>query len=942
MSLDVVRTELEATGRSHQAIAGQMKQELEEPLAAMAGGLKERRKIIQTGIEKLLQTKNKQTNTVNKARDRYEQDCLKIKGYLAQGHMVMGQEERKNKAKLEKTQIQMSATSQEYEAAVKVLEETTGRWNREWKAACDVSWSLPDKLVLSTDRIQKFQDLEEERLDFTKSSLWSFANIASTVCVSDDASCEKIRLSLEDCDVEKDITGFIKEQGTGQEIPDPPKYINFCRGDIPDNVSEASDEGAYSVAQFARAMNPAFRTSSPQPSTYSSHHDPASAVAMQMGMDGRSSLGSSHRQPSGSPVPVPSQLRQPSQPSPAQYQSNKPRRSSQAQETSYVPNEARRPSQPQQPQYIPNESRHVSQPQYTPNEPRRPSQPQYIPNEPRRPSQPQQPQQAANLYADIPKVPHNEYPMEGMTQFCRLGPPSERSSIPSPTRSETDSHSEYSNPTSFSSFDPVSGHASPTKQFNGSALSSSSESPALKEKKSGFFQNRSPFRRKSKHEKELPSLGSNNVTPTQRMTWAAPSPRPATSGSPTRPLAREPRSNNGFNARPTPSPELDAADPRANFQLNIGNNVFDVASPDARKRQQQAQKEPLEDLDPIAQALAELKGVTKQASTRISADRYHGISTPAPSGYPRPGHGRVSPLPMMNHDLRSAQRGTPPPSYDRPASRLGAPQPAFTSKQMQQTTASYMTQKRDMFGPGGRGSQASPTMSRPGTREGRDAPPGQQMPRTTSPVSMRSTSPRPYMASPNQQQSYRAPSPNPYNAPAGPGGRPRAQSTSPVKQQQQQPNYGGYNSNGASPAHQHMPRATSPNPHAVAQSQNPHGHHRGQSMPGMAPRPTSSRGSAEGGNAVVLAPAGGEERQRRAVRPTSQYYGADGGWAAAASAIPGSSGGANGGAGAVSTRMRSQSSAAGSRQITKDGRPILNYCKFLRLNTYYLCFGPDC
>lgn len=35
--------------------------------------------------------------------------------------------------------------------------------------------------------LQKFQDLEEERLDFMKSSLWAFANIASTVCVSDDA-----------------------------------------------------------------------------------------------------------------------------------------------------------------------------------------------------------------------------------------------------------------------------------------------------------------------------------------------------------------------------------------------------------------------------------------------------------------------------------------------------------------------------------------------------------------------------------------------------------------------------------------------------------------------------------------------------------------------------------------------------------------------------------
>ena len=72
------------------------------------------------------------------AKDRYEQDCLKIKGYLAQGHMVMGQEERKNKAKLEKTQIQLSATSNEYEGLVRTLEDTTARWNKEWKVACDV------------------------------------------------------------------------------------------------------------------------------------------------------------------------------------------------------------------------------------------------------------------------------------------------------------------------------------------------------------------------------------------------------------------------------------------------------------------------------------------------------------------------------------------------------------------------------------------------------------------------------------------------------------------------------------------------------------------------------------------------------------------------------------------------------------------------------------
>jgi Fes/CIP4, and EFC/F-BAR homology domain len=149
-SLDVMRGEVENTGKSHATIAQQMKTELEEPLGAFAGGMKERRKIIQTGIERLLKTKQTQTMHVNKTRDRYEQDCLRIKGYLAQGHMVMGQEERKNKAKLEKTQINMASNSNEYESSVKVLEETTGRWNKEWKAACDVS-ALPLSQDISAD-----------------------------------------------------------------------------------------------------------------------------------------------------------------------------------------------------------------------------------------------------------------------------------------------------------------------------------------------------------------------------------------------------------------------------------------------------------------------------------------------------------------------------------------------------------------------------------------------------------------------------------------------------------------------------------------------------------------------------------------------------------------------------------------------------------------------
>jgi len=768
LSLDVVRAEVEAMGKSHQNVAGQMKTELEEPLAAFSGAMKERRKIVQTGVEKLLKVKTQQTTNVNKARDKYEQDCLKIKGYLAQGHMVMGQEERKNKAKLEKTQSQLSSTSKDYEATIKVLEETTGRWNRDWKSACD-----------------KFQDLEEERIDFTKSSLWSFANISSTVCVSDDAACENIRLSLEDCDVEKDIMTFIKDLGTGQEIPDPPKYIDFCRGDVNDTASEASDDGGYTVAQFPRPINPAIRSSSPQPSVFESHHDPDSALARDFARKG------SNQEP--------------------------------AQDISQLPSQRAPSEQPQ--------GRRQNSFQQGP-------------------------------FGDLPQVPHDPYPMDGMTQLCRtappLGPPSDRSSVVSPVRpSSRDSQSDYSNPTSFSSMEPTSGNVSPIKQMTHAVVGPEEE--VTPSKKRNFFN--SPFNRRNKSEKDLSLQNSAS----ERNSWA-----PSRNGNRGLILPNDERST---------SPE--PIDPRANFQLNIGNNVFDVAKPDARQKPETSQSL---DMDPIAQALEELKGVGKTGSLRVSADRYAGLATPGPPG--TPGSTAVTPVgrvatPLANGGLLGR---TPPPSYDSPSSRLGAPPAAHTARAMQETTRKYTDQKQNMFSAAQ--SHGTP-QSRPGTRGN-----SSEIPRAVSPAP-RAVSPRPGYYDgrqgpppgqyrPPSQAGFnpnhnRAPSPNPYGGlPAA--GRPRANTSSPAKSAPSP--YGGYGSRHTSPNGAAAPRAASPNPAFQAHS-----------------RPGSSRGGPD----MALALAGGG--------PGGALYGGQGQ------------------DGAVAKRTRSKS-VAEPRNYTADGRPIIHYGEF--------------
>ncbi|KAL2854381.1 hypothetical protein BJY01DRAFT_37101 [Aspergillus pseudoustus] len=727
-SFDTVRGETEAIAKAHAAIAGQMKRELEEPLIAFAGGNKERRKIIQTGIERIHKTKMQQTQAVNKTRDRYEQDCLRIKGYLAQGHMVMGQEERKNKAKLEKTQIQLASSSSDYDAAVKVLTETTGRWNKEWKSACD-----------------KFQDLEEERIDFTKSSLWTYANIASTVCVSDDASCEKIRLSLENCEVEKDIVFFIKERGTGQEIPDAPRFINFSRGDINDTSSEISEEESYSVAQFQRTINPAFRSSSPQPSTYESHHD-AQAVPAN----------------SAQKVPITPSIR----------------------EATVTPQKQALPPAQQPLQPTPATQSPLQQ-QPPPLDTRRGAQlpPNYDPNQ----------------HGEIAAVPHNEYPTDGMTMFCRTGPPSERSSgTGSGYRpSSRDSQSEVSNSTSISSQEPLSARQSPTKPINGVPLPGMAGDTQVQKKK--FFSN-SPFRRKSRHDKDRNS-GTSQL-PTRR-TWDTPSKQssPTKAPSPQRPQPQPqpqqtviPKVADEVKRSASPEP----VDPRANFQLNVGNNVFDVASPDKDKAKKGAQpaKDGHEELDPIAQALADLKGVGKHSATRVSADRYHGIATPVPS----------APTSTYNANSVANAVATPPPAYNDPSvKRLDAPQPAFTSAQMQKTTQKYTGQTQNML----RGKVNPPSLSTRTKRTSQDAP------RAQSPAPRRSASPQVSTRGESRMSQYsRAASPNPSTYQSNSVNSRYSQSPT-VSTPPQRPSDGPYSPHDftkrASPSTAAPPRAVSPN-----------------------------------------------------------------------------------------------------------------------------------
>jgi len=552
-----------------------------------------------------------------------------------------------------------------------------------------------------------------------KSSLWSFANIASTVCVSDDASCEKIRVSLENCEVEKDIMTFIKTRGTGQEIPDPPRYVNFARGDVNETASEASEDENYSVAQFQRTVKPEYRSSSPNPSALDSHQEPQTELIQRMN--------------GGQPT-----VDDDDELTPSKANSGRP-----------PPLKYKQPGPHLPPNYSPSQ------------------------------------------HGDLAKVPHNEYPTDGMTMFCRAGQPSVAgSALSSNTRpSSRDSQSECSNPSSYTSAEPMSGKNSPTKSMapvNAVQIPGMTPSAekAVQKKRSGFFSN-SPFRRKSKRETEhqahTPVSNRNTWNPASSSSRINLTPsRVSNTSQPPSPAKAAAARQSPFNCSVAPEGE-EPADPRASFQLNVGNNVFNVAPPDSQITPKAGRRgfpggSAANDLgmDPIAQAIEDLKssgGMSKQASMRMTADRYHGIHTPAPEAM-----GRSAPLSATSSDRLAAQRGTPPPAYDGPrgngAPALGVPQPAFTSKEMRARTENWGTQNTY----GTPGSREGQQQNRPGTSDRmRARSPGPGIPRAVSPQPMRARSPAPgIMGAPPPGQQYRAYSPSPF---AG-GGRPRAQTQS--------------------------------------------------------------------------------------------------------------------------------------------------------------------
>ncbi|KXS11842.1 hypothetical protein M427DRAFT_137910 [Gonapodya prolifera JEL478] len=197
-SLDIVRAELERASKTRLDIAKQMKAQLEAPLAALIVNQAAGRKSAQSGAEKNLKAKNSMAQIATQSRQNLERKVQEWNSAVA---------DRSRSPPPSSQYDQVLAVEKDHQATVAKMNEAHARWRDEWRGTCDT-----------------FQKLDSDRIDFLRSSLWNYANIFSTVCVADDEGCERVRISLEKCDIEGDVGGFARVRGTGRDVPAPPSF----------------------------------------------------------------------------------------------------------------------------------------------------------------------------------------------------------------------------------------------------------------------------------------------------------------------------------------------------------------------------------------------------------------------------------------------------------------------------------------------------------------------------------------------------------------------------------------------------------------------------------------------------------------------------------------------------------------------------------------------
>ncbi|XP_066134400.1 proline-serine-threonine phosphatase-interacting protein 1 isoform X2 [Saccopteryx bilineata] len=209
-SFDSLKQQMEDMGSSHIQLALALREELRS-LEEFRERQKEQRKKYEAIMDHMQKSKLSLYKKAMESKKTYEQKCRDADDAEQAFERISTsglQKQSQNKAK----QCKNSATEAErvYKQNIEQLEKVRAEWEQEHQTTCEA-----------------FQLQEFDRLTILRNALWVHCNQLSMQCVKDDELYEMVRVTLEDCSVEADISSFIKAKSTGTEPPAPVPYQNY-------------------------------------------------------------------------------------------------------------------------------------------------------------------------------------------------------------------------------------------------------------------------------------------------------------------------------------------------------------------------------------------------------------------------------------------------------------------------------------------------------------------------------------------------------------------------------------------------------------------------------------------------------------------------------------------------------------------------------------------
>ncbi|KAJ7744669.1 hypothetical protein B0H16DRAFT_1463162 [Mycena metata] len=218
-SLDTIRLETERQASYHLTLSQQVRADLEAQASAFYAKQQHHKKQYQTAIEKEFKAKAA-------ARDL---------------GLVQGKDAEKIHLKLERAQQTVVSNERDFGNFARALADTVAKWEQDWKIFCDSCQDLGGGPYGIYEG--QYVGLRQRRVD---------------------CSCEKMRLALEQMEPDKDMENFVRDYGTGNQIPDPPAFVDFTD---PNAIPSSSSRPTFRTSNFPRSSQrpPPVRRNSAQP-----------------------------------------------------------------------------------------------------------------------------------------------------------------------------------------------------------------------------------------------------------------------------------------------------------------------------------------------------------------------------------------------------------------------------------------------------------------------------------------------------------------------------------------------------------------------------------------------------------------------------------------------------------------------------------------------------